>query len=35
MNGILGAVVGAYAALVAKVYTVIAWSRKARFNTQQ
>jgi hypothetical protein len=35
MNGILRAVVGADAALVAEVYTVIARSRKAPFNTQQ
>ena len=32
MNGILRAVVGTYAALVAEVYPVVARSKKARFN---
>jgi hypothetical protein len=35
VNGVFRAVVGAYAALVAEVYTVIARRRKAPFNTQQ
>jgi hypothetical protein len=35
MNGILRAIIGAYATLVAEVYTVIARSRKTPFNTQQ
>jgi hypothetical protein len=35
MNGIFQAIVGTHPALVAQMDAVIAWSRKACFNTQQ